>query len=118
VRDRLPNFLGWNGHYIAIGYERGSLCGGVVFTQYAHPNIVIACVLEAPLTRRFLRGIFYYPFHQLGVRRVTALVDAKNLKSRRLVEHAGFVQEGIMREAAPDDDVVVYGMTRSECRWL
>jgi RimJ/RimL family protein N-acetyltransferase len=119
VRGKLPQFLGWNGSFVAIGYERsGVLVGGVVFTQYAHPNIVIACALEAPLTRRFLRGIFYYPFRQLGVRRVTALIDAKNTKSRQLVEHAGFVQEGLMRDAAPDDDVLIYGMTRSECRWL
>lgn len=119
VKERLPDFMGWNGYYVAIGYERqGALYGGVVFTQYSVANIVIACALEAPLTRRFLRGIFYYPFHQLGVRRVTALVDSKNAKSRQLVEHAGFVQEGVMREAAPDDDVVIYGLTKKACRWL
>lgn len=110
--------MGWNGHYVAIGYERDALCGGVVFTQYSKANIVVATVLEAPLTRRFLRAIFYYPFHQLGVRRVTALVDAKNTKSRSLVEKVGFVKEGTMREAAPEDDVIVYGMLRSECRWI
>src|SRR5690348_14450474 len=93
VRSRLPDFIGWNGYYVAIGYEReGDLTGGVVFTQFSGCNIVIACALEAPLTRRFLRGIFFYPFHQLKCRRVTALIDSKNLKSRSLVEHAGFVQ--------------------------
>ena len=119
VKERLPNFIGWNGAYVAIGYElQGKLRGGVTFTQYCHPNIVIACALEAPLTRRFLRGIFYYPFHQLEVRRVTALIDAKNAKSRALVEHAGFTYEGTMAEAAPDDDVVIYGLLRRNCRWL
>jgi len=119
VRERLPNFIGWNGYYVAIGYEiAGQLRGGITFTQYAHPNIVIACALEAPLTRRFLRGIFYYPFRQLGVRRVTALIDSRNSASRRLVEHAGFVQEGVMRHAAPNDDVVIYGLLKEDCRWL
>lgn len=118
-QERLPDFLGWNGAYVAIGYERGGeLVGGIVFTGYCQTNIVMACVLEAPLTRRFLRGIFFYPFLQLKVPRVTALIDASNMKSRRLVEHTGFRQEGRMREAAKDGDVIIYGMLRSECRWL
>lgn len=119
VQERLPNFIGWNGAYVAIGYElAGRLAGGVVFTQYCRTNIVIATALEAPFTRKFLRGIFFYPFLQLGVPRVTALVDADNEKSRKLVEHTGFVQEGLMRQAALSGDVVVYGMLHRECRWL
>lgn len=119
VQTRLPDFQGWNGAYVAIGYVRkGILAGGVVFSMYSGANICIACALDAPLTRRFMRAIFYYPFLQLKCRRVTALVNAQNLSSRELVEHAGFKEEGCMREATPDDDVIVYGMTRAECRWI
>ena len=118
-RERLPNFLGWNGHYIAIGYSAGpNLLGAVVFTQFSGANIVIACALEAPLTRRFLRAIFYYPFLQLGCRRVTALIDADNAKSIRLVEHVGFEQEGRMKHATTTGDVLIYGLTKERCRWL
>lgn len=49
---------------------------------------------------------------------MTALVDADNDKSRKLVEHTGFVQEGLMRQAALSGDVIVYGMLHRECRWL
>jgi RimJ/RimL family protein N-acetyltransferase len=118
VRERLPNFLGWNGHYVAIGYERKRLCGGVVFTQYSGANIVIACALEAALTRRFLRAIFYYPFLQLKCRRVTALIDDDNLRSCRLVESAGFEFEGRMKHATETGDVLIYGLLRERCRWL
>lgn len=118
VQDRLPHFLGWNGHYVAIGYERGSLCGGIVFTQYSGANIVMACALEAPLTRMFLRALFYYPFLQLRCRRVTALVDDDNLRSIHLVEHAGFEREGCMRHATDRGDVLVYGLLKEHCRWL
>jgi hypothetical protein len=119
VQERLPDFLGWNGHFVSIGYERrGMLCGGVVFTGYCRTNIVIATALEAPLTKRFMRAIYYYPFLQLGVPRVTALVDAKNLRSRALLEHDGYVEEGRMRKAAVNDDVIIYGLLRESCRWL
>jgi len=118
-RERLPNFLGWNGHYVAIGYERGgTLKGAIVFTQYSGSNIVIACALEAPLTRRFLRAIFYYPFLQLGCRRVTALIDEDNARSRRLVESAGFELEGRMRQATLQGDVLIYGLLKEHCKWL
>lgn len=90
-----------------------------MFTQYTVTNITITSVLEAPLTRKFMRAIYLYPFTQLKVKRVTALVDKLNTASRSLVEHDGYVQEGCLREAAPNgDDVVVYGLLRRDCRWL
>lgn len=105
---------------MAIGYERGGeLKGGVVFTQYTVTNITITTVLEAPLSRKFLRAIYFYPFLQLKVKRVTALIDKLNRASRALVEHDGYVKEGCLREAAPNgDDVMVYGLLRKDCRWL
>lgn len=118
-QERLPDYIGWSGPYQAIGYEvAGELKGGVVFTQYTVTNITLTTVLEAPLTRRFLRAVFYYPFLQLQVRRVTALINSRNRASRKLVEKAGFVKEGRLRDAAVDDDVIVYGMLKRECRWI
>lgn len=115
----MPDYIGWSGPYQAIGYEvAGELKGGVVFTQYTVTNITLTTVLEAPLTRRFLRAVFYYPFLQLQVRRVTALINSRNRASRKLVEKAGFVKEGRLRDAAVDDDVIVYGMLKRECRWI
>src|SRR5207302_3124515 len=38
-QERLPDYIGWNGYYQAIGYERdGELKGGVVFTGYSVAN--------------------------------------------------------------------------------
>lgn len=116
----MPNYIGWNGYYQAIGEERdGKLCRAVVYTNASPTNVVTSIVLEAPLTRRFLYAVFYYPFVQLGVRRITALVEAWNRRSIDLVEHLGFVAEGRMREAALEGgDVIVYGLMRSDCRFL
>lgn len=118
-QERMPDFIGWSGHYVTVGRERNSeLDGGIVFTDYTRTNLTMAIVLEAPLTRPLLRAAFYYPFLQMKVRRVTALVDAKNLKSRTLCEKAGFRQEGVLRDGGVTDDVIVFGMTRAECRWV
>jgi RimJ/RimL family protein N-acetyltransferase len=93
------------------------LCG-VVYTDASPSNVIMSAVIEAPITKRFLYVCFFYPFVQLGVRHVTALVETRNAKSRKLCERLGFVVEGLMREAAKEDDVFVYGMIRRECRFL
>lgn len=115
----MPNFIGWNGYYQAIGYEvDGELKGGVVYTDASPTNVVLSTVLEAPLTRRFMYGIFAYPFVQLRVKRVTALVEEWNTRSICLCTHAGFRVEGKMREAAVGGgNVVIMGMLASESRW-
>ena len=116
----MPNFIGWNGYYQAIGYERnGVLAGGVVYTNASPTNVMLSTVLEAPLTRRFLYAIFHYPFVQLRVRRVTALVEDWNERSIALIKHVGFVEEGRMRQAARDGgDVILFGLLRGDCRFL
>lgn len=104
---------------MAIGYERkGELVGAVVFSGYSGANMILGVALEAPLTRVFMRAIFLYPFVQMKCRRVTALVDESNVKSRRLIEHAGFRYEGTMEDGAPGGNVLLYGMTKARCRWI
>ena len=62
---------------------------------------------------------FGYPFRELGLRRVTALIAKSNRKSRNLVEKLGFVREGAARQGAPNgENLILYGMLRKECKWL
>ena len=62
--------------------------------------------------------MFDYPFNQLGVNRITGLVAKKNKEARRFDEHLGFKYEGNMRHALADDDMLIYGMLKRECKWL
>lgn len=116
----MPNFVGWNGYYQAIGYEReGEIQGAVVYTNASPRNIVTSIVLEAPLTRRFLYSVFWYPFVQLGVHRLTATVEEWNTKSLLFCKHVGFRVEGRLREAASDGgDVIMMGLLKKDCRFL
>ena len=67
------------------------------------------------LSRGNIAGFLWYPFEQLGVRRVTVLVHRKNKVSRRFVERIGWKLEGVLRKAAEDGrDLMVYGLLREE----
>lgn len=56
-------------------------------------------------------AITQFAFSELGARRVTSLPDVENLPSRRVVERAGYVLEGIMRNERVTPD----GQLRSTC---
>lgn len=106
----------------AIGWQRGGAIIAVVAWDTFSPGTCcmhIASDGSGPwLTRPFLSAMFAYPFVQLRLRRVTGLIAASNRASLRFARHIGFHDEGLMREEAPDGDMVVLGMLRRECRWI
>ncbi len=57
-----------------------------------------------------------FGFDDLGLHRISLFVRAGNLRARRAYEKAGFLQEGVMKEAAlvngDFEDVVVMGVVR------
>lgn len=69
-------------------------------------------------SRTFLREAFAYPFVQVGLKRLTALVPAKNTDALTLDLRLGFQVEGRMAEATDNDDLVVLGMLRRNCIWI
>lgn len=104
----------------ALGALRGEdLIGAVIYTNYRGPSIETHWAGEAGwLTREHLRGIFAYPFQQLRVRRVTGIVHRKNKRARRIAEKIGFKLEGVCRDGFETGDACIYGITKSDCRWL
>lgn len=70
------------------------------------------------LRRQFLITCFMHPFVQWDLRRVTGLVPARNKDALRFDLHLGFVQEGYLRHALPDDDLILLGMLRENCRFI
>lgn len=69
-------------------------------------------------SRTFLREAFAYPFIQVGLKRLTALVPAKNTDALTLDLRLGFQVEGRMAEATDNDDLVVLGMLKRNCIWI
>ncbi len=70
------------------------------------------------LNREFLWFICHYPFEQLGVRKVISPVESTNLASRKFVEHFGLTLEATLKDAAPKGDLLLYSLTKEQCKWL
>lgn len=123
VRDRGPHSGDGFDKFAAIGVEEeGELIAGCVFTEYRPHcksiHLSGASVTPRWATRKTLRALFAYPFLQLKVKRLTAYTGFSMSSVRQFLERLGFVQEGILRAGYADDDCVVYGMLREECRWV
>ena len=83
----------------AIGLQRqGKIIAGVMYTHYSERGSISAHIAGEGhwCSRRFLHTIFYYPFRQLKVRRITCYVESRHYKSRALCEHLGFTLESLM----------------------
>lgn len=106
----------------AMGYEvDGELVVVVLyngFTTHCCSMHVVSDGKSRWPSRGFLAAAFAYPFEQLGLHRVTAYVPAKNTAALMLDLRLGFQPEGRMVEALPDDDLIVLGMLRRNCKWL
>lgn len=106
---------------VCVGWERhGKLVAGVAYDQYNGASICMHVVGEGKrwLTREFLRFCFAYPFEQLRVRKVLGLVPSTNADAIRFDEHLGFRREAVISDAVPGGDLIVYSMTREQCRYL
>lgn len=122
AKTRIPYVESWGEGHQVIGLESdGEIQAACIYNCYSGADIAIH-IAAVPgrrwLTRSYLRTCFIYPFIQLGVRRLTGYVPSRNADALRLDLHLGFKQEGVMRHALWDDDLIVLGMLRSECRWL
>jgi RimJ/RimL family protein N-acetyltransferase len=123
VRARIPHMRGLSwGEHTTLGVVRnGKLCGGVVYYGYRGFDIQIAAAFDRgnwalPGT---LRALCAYPFIDLGCQRVTAVTAKKNKIARRALVKAGFQFEGVIRRGLDGvADGFVYGLLKSECKWL
>lgn len=105
----------------ALGFTfDGELRAGAIYTAHTGPDVQLGFAVEdrRVFNRASIWFAFYYPFQQLGCRRITARVNCDNVRSLALVEHLGFVSEATLKDAAPNGDQIQFRMLKSECRWL
>lgn len=70
------------------------------------------------MNREYLWFCYHYPFEVLKVNKIIGLVESTNLEARKLDEHMGFVLEATLENCAPNGDLLVYTMTKDQCRFL
>lgn len=125
VADRVPVLVGRAPHnaFAALGVvRRGQIAAGVVFHNYrAGIDIEVSLAADDPSWAHpaILRRLFSYPFHQLGVIRLTSIVARKNKRCRKFCIGLGWKLEGVVRKAYDGkDDAVLYGMLEQDARFL
>lgn len=105
----------------AIGLEQdGELIAGVLYEDFNGANVLmhVAGTGRRWLTREFLHVAFWYPFEQLGCKRVTGIVPSVNADALRFDTHLGFQLEATLKDAYPGGDLLVLVMRREDCRFL
>ena len=78
------------------------------------------CVSENPkiFQRRYFKQMFDYCFETMKVKRVSAMCNESNLRSRKLISGVGFKQEGRLRRYFGNEDALVYGLLKEDMRMI
>lgn len=121
VAARVGRCAAWGG-FSALGWldaPGGELVAGVVVEGMTSTNAFmhVAFAGRYALKRGLLWATFDYVFNQLGLERVTGLVDAGNAEALRFDRHLGFEPEFVIPRGN-GGDVVQLVMWRDRCRWI
>lgn len=108
------------GRFKAIGRVKdGRLIAGVLYEDTNGVNIFCHIAGEGRwANKHFLWLIFHYPFVQLGLKRITTVVDPDNEASQRFCTRLGFDLEAKLKDSHPLGDLWVFRMFKNDCRWL
>lgn len=111
-------WLPGRGHIIGL-WDDGPVAG-CLFESSNGASIMlhIAAIGKRWMNREYLWFVFYYPFEQLGLKKIICPVESTNINCLRFIEHIGFVLEATLKEAAPKGDLLIYSMAKDQCRWL
>lgn len=124
IQSCLRRYAENDGETVCIMYK-GKIAGVIDFHElnWSHKRTSIGYWMGVDykglgLLTRSCEVLFDYAFKQLGLNRIEIRAAEENLKSRAVPERLGFVQEGIIRDAADMYgnyvNHVVYGMVSRE----
>jgi L-amino acid N-acyltransferase YncA len=107
-------------YWASVLTNEGQLVGGMIYTNFTPFNCELSAVLDDPrcCSLNVLRELFSYPFYQLNLRRVTAVVRESNEKSSKVCQRQGFRLEGVHLHWFGEDHGLIWGMLKEDCKWL
>lgn len=111
---------GWE-NFTTLGLIEGDrLVAGVVFHNYAPEAAVIeisaASTSRRWLTRPMLKGMFGYPFDQLGCQMVVLRVSERNAVMIGIAERFGFTAYRIPRLRGREEAEILFTLTDDDWR--
>ena len=121
--------IAWAGRQLGVNFHQpcyaigvvnnaGEPVGAAVFNDFADRNIEVTMVGPGAFSRSIARVMAEFAFNANNVSRLTVRTRAKNKKLAALIEKTGWKREGRLRRWYGDDDAIVFGMLRKECRFL
>lgn len=126
--EKIPGLLLTPGMFSAmmVVSDDNDFMAGVVFTNFRTTDgkptdIEISCASETPAAWRpeVVQEVFKYVFEFVGCVRCTSITTKSNKKARGFLEGLGFQLEGNVRLGYDGTrDALIYGLLRSECRFL
>lgn len=117
AQDRLGLEFRSDAESIGLEDEDGTIRASVVFDNFSLCDVnmhVVSDGSRAWLNREYIVRCFAYPFLQCDFRRVTGLVPANNERALEFDLRLGFEIEGRLKDALPDQDIILLGMTRAK----
>ena len=109
TRDFLRRVIGWQSkaprvdYELAVGHPEAGLIGGVGIYMRREGVASIGYYLKPSMWGKgygteVIGSVIHFGFHQLGLHRVEAGCDTRNVASYRVMEKNGMLREGILRE--------------------
>lgn len=98
----------------------GRLMGVVILTRFTSSNceMSIVSVNRRFISKALIRALYQYCFVDLGLRRVTCIVDSSNSRSLDVCRRLGFIEEARLQNLYGDNDGIVFRMKREEFNLL
>lgn len=99
----------------------GSPLAVVVFDRFSPFNCEMSIASDGTrkwFSREFVGVCFRYAFKQMGLKRVTVVVEETNAKSLKMCRQLGYVEEARLVQWYGDVDGIAFRMLKDECRWL
>jgi RimJ/RimL family protein N-acetyltransferase len=96
----------------------GQIVMGAYFTNH-QPNGSIEIHICGRMSREGVRDAYRYAFNQLGVKRVTALIERSHKLLRKKLHKLGFKYEATIKNQYGDGDALMFRLDRAAAeRWM
>lgn len=103
----------------AIGLLRdGEIVAGVIYENWNHKSIWCHIAVEGQMNANYLATIFDYPYNVAQVDKIIVPVGSDNEEGLKLVQKMGFEEEGRIKDARPEGDIIFLTLHRNKCRFL
>lgn len=121
VTDYVGEKLGfsYSPPYLSLGLIKDQqLVGGVVFHGFTDDDVELSVHAPGLINRRLMRMIATVAFQDNAKSRITCFTRPSNTVAQRTLGKIGFKYEGLRRQYYGDADGLMYGLLKTECRWL